>query len=357
MRISHLGKVSALLAMVLAVVVSASSTAHAQFYKLTFLTADESGKAANTDPSLVNPWGISLSPTGPFWVSDNVTGLSTLYDSNGVPQTLVVKIPAHGGGTGSPTGTVFNGSSDFVVAENGKSGAALFLFDSLDGTISGWSSGVDAANAIIAVDNAAQGAIYTGMELANNGSGNFLYVTNFFAGTVEVYDGGFHKTNLTGSFTDPNLPAGYAPYNIRKIGNKLYVVYCKQNQAKNFPQVGAGLGLVDIFDLDGNFVKRFAAKGKLNAPWGIAQAPKKFGTFSKAILVGNLGDGRISGYDATTHKLLGQLKNKAGKAIVLDGLWALTFGNGGLGGSTNILYFTSGPSFYAHGRFGSITAH
>lgn len=356
MRVSRLGRISVILGTALAMILISFSVANAQSYKLTYLTADEAGKAAHTDPNLINPWGISFSPSGPFWVSDNVTGLSTLYDTNGVPQSLVVKIPAHSGGTGSPTGTVFNSSSDFVVTEGANSGPALFLFNTLDGTISGWAPSVDSANAIIGVDKAAQGAIYSGMEIANNGSGNFLYSTNFFSGKVDVYDGKFHKATLTGKFKDPNLPAGYAPYNIRKIGSQLYVVYCKQNQGKNFPEVGPGLGLVDIFDLNGKFVKRFAAKGKLNAPWGIAQAPANFGMFSNAILVGNLGDGRISAYDATTRQFLGQIKKSNGKAIVLDGLWALTFGNGGMGGATNTLYFTSGPDFYTHGRFGSITA-
>jgi uncharacterized protein (TIGR03118 family) len=355
MRISRPGTVS-FLGLTLACVLGALTVAHAQSYKVTFLTADEAGKANNTDPNLINPWGISFSSTGPFWVSDNLTGLSTLYDTNGAPQPLVVTIPSHSGGTGSPTGTVFNSTSDFMVTKGGNSAPALFLFNTLDGTISGWASSVDSTHAIIAVDNATKGASYDGMEIANNGSGNFLYNANFPAGTVDVYDGHFNKAALAGSFVDPNLPAGYAPYNIRKIGNRLYVVFCKQNQAKNFPEFGAGLGVVSIFDLNGNFVKRFAAKGKLNAPWGIAKAPKNFGMFSGAILVGNLGDGRISAYDATTRKFLGQLKKKNGKAIVLEGLWALTFGNGGSGGAKNKLYFTSGPSFYTHGRFGSISA-
>jgi uncharacterized protein (TIGR03118 family) len=340
----------------LAVVICTSSLANAASYKAAFLTADQSGVAPNTDPNLINPWGISFSSTGPFWVSDNNSGLSTIYDSNGKPQSLVVTIPPVGGATsGTPTGTVFNGTTGFVVTKNGHSGPAAFLFDSEDGSITGWSPTVDATNAVVAVDNSGVSAVYKAMELANNGTGDFLYVCNFFSAKIEVYNNNFVQVNLAGSFTDTHLPAGFAPHNIRNIGGQLWVAYAKQNATKTDAVLGPGLGLVDIFDLNGNFIKRFATRGKLNAPWGLALAPATYGTFANNILVGNLGDGKITAYDAVSGAVKGQLANAAGRLIVLPGLWALTFGNGGQGGSKDTLYFTSGPSAYAHGRFGRIT--
>jgi uncharacterized protein (TIGR03118 family) len=337
---------------------ASTSVALAASYQASFLTADQSGIAPNTDPNLVNPWGISFSATGDFWVSDNNTGLSTLYDSTGKPQSLVVTIPVPAGDTNpaTPTGTVFNPSTDFVVTKNGKSGTALFLFVTEDGTISGWAPTVDSTNAVLAVDNSSQGINYKGMEYANNGTGNFLYVANFFNGTVDVFDKNFSKTTLSGSFTDPTLPRGYAPFNIRNINGQMYVTFAKQNASKSDAVLGPGLGLVDVFDLNGNFIKRFTSKGMLNAPWGIAIAPSNFGTFSNDILVGNLGDGHITAFDPTTGAMLGQLSKSNGKAIAINGLWALMFGNGGSGGSTNILYFTAGPNAYAHGRFGEVVS-
>jgi uncharacterized protein (TIGR03118 family) len=359
MRVARLdGKnLPALVVTVMAFVVCLSSLANAAGYKAKMLVADQTGVAANTDPHLINPWGISLSPTGPFWVSDNGTGLSTLYNTTGVPQSLVVTIPPVAGGTvGVPTGTVFNGTTDFSVTKGTKSGPAPFLFVGEDGSISGWNPTVDPTNAILVVDNSASQSDYKGMELGNNGTANFLYVPNFFAATVEVFDGTFQKVNLSGSFTDTHLPAGFAPFNIRLINGQLFVAFAKQNAVKHDARTGPGLGIVDIFDLNGNFVKRLVSKGKLNAPWGMALAPATFGTFSNNLLVGNLGDGLINAYDITTGAFKGQLATPAGQPIVLKGLWGLNFGNGGTGGTANVLYFTSGPSGYQHGRFGSITA-
>jgi len=361
MRVSRLGTKQSwkFMGMLLLLVVSVASLASAASYKATVLTADQSGIAPNTDPNMVNPWGISYSPTGDFWFSDNATGLSTLYNSTGVPQSLVVTIPPPTGSTATsaPTGTVFNGTTGFVVTSGGKSGAASFLFDTEDGTISGWSASVNINAAILAVDNSASGAIYKGMELATNGTSTFLYVTNFFAAKVEVYDNHYNPVTLSGSFTDPHLPSGFAPYNIRNIGGQLFVTFAKQDADKKDSKSGPGLGLVDIFDLNGNFVKRFASQGKLNAPWGLAQAPSNFGKFSSMILVGNFGDGHITAYDPSTGAAKGQLSTSAGTPIAIPGLWAIMFGNGGQGGSTNLLYFTAGPAGETHGRFGSIQAH
>lgn len=331
----------------------ASAPARAAAYSMTVLTADQAGVAPNTDPNLINPWGMSFSPTGPFWVSDNNTGVSTLYDGNGVPQSLVVKIPpAVGTGKGKPTGTVFNGSTDFVVTQGARSGPASFLFCTQDGTVSGWNNSVNATRAILAFSN---GGVFFGMEIANNGTGNFLYVLDFFNAQVIVLDRTFTPVTLSGTFTDPNLPSGWAPYNIRNINGKLYIAYAKQNATKKDSVKGAGLGIIDIFDLNGNFIKRFATKGKLNAPWGLALAPATFGTFANTLLVGNLGDGKITAYNPTTGAVKGQLSDSNGVALVIPGLWELTFGNGGQGGSPDILYFAAGPSSYKHGWFGTIT--
>lgn len=342
----------------LALTVSLSTLASAAGYKATNLVADQSGVAPHTDPNLINAWGISYSPTGPFWVTDNNTGVSTLYNTNGVPQPLIVTIPLPPGmtGTSTPNGTVFNGSIDFVVTNGTASGPASFLFVTEEGTISGWSATVDMTNAILAVDNSAQGINYKGMEIAKNGTANFLYVANFFDATVDVYDTNFNKVTLSGSFTDTNLPPGFAPFNIRKIGTRLFVSYAKQNATKSDAVLGAGLGVVDVYDLNGKFIKRFTTMGQLNAPWGLALAPSNFGTFSSAVLVGNLGDGRITAFNASTGASLGQLSSPTGQPISINGLWGITFGNGGMGGMKNVLYYAAGPNGYKHGRFGNIKA-
>lgn len=358
MRVFRLEGMKACIALVvLALMVSASSLVQAASYLNTVLTADQPGVAPNTDPNLINAWGISFTSTGPFWVSDNNSGKSTLYDGSGKPQSLVVTIPpASGTGSGVPTGTVYNATAGFVVNQGGKSGSAVFLFDTEDGTISGWAPTVNATVAVIAVNNSASGDIYKALELANNGTGNFLYVADFFNAKVRVFDSTFKQVTLSGSFTDPNIPSGYAPYSLRNISGKLYVTYAKQNATKTDAVPGKGFGFVDIFDLNGNFIKRFASMGRLNAPWGLALATASFGTFSNDILVGNLGDGHITAFDPTTGRPKGQLSDINNKPIVIKGLWGLMFGNGGQGGTKNVLYYTAGPQGYAHGRFGSITA-
>jgi uncharacterized protein (TIGR03118 family) len=328
-------------------------------YQVTNLVSNLPGKAPVTDPNLVNPWGISYSPSSPFWVSDNGTGLSTLYDGQGNIVPLVVTVPPPAGGTTSaPTGTVYNGnSSDFVVSKNDKSGGSAFLFDTEDGTLSGWNSNVDPTNAILAVDNSGSGAVYKGLVLASNNSGTFLYATNFRAGTVDVFDKNFAPAKLSGSFTDPNLPKGYAPFGIENMGSSnILVTFAKQDKAKHDNVSGKGLGFVDLFDTNGNLVKRLISQGQLNAPWGLALAPATFGVFSNDLLVGNFGDGRINAFDPNSGAFLGQLMNKKGKADKISGLWALMFGNGGQAGQKNQLFFTAGLHHEADGLFGMITA-
>ncbi|MEO8971088.1 MAG: TIGR03118 family protein [Ktedonobacteraceae bacterium] len=318
------------------------------FYQQTNLTSDISGMAKFTDKNLVNPWGISFAPGSPFWISDEGTGLSTLYDGTGKPQSLIVTVPSAPGGTaGTPTGTVFNSTSGFAVSENGKSGASLFLFDTLDGTISGWSPNVDMTHAIVAVNNSGK-AVYTGLAIGSNKTGTFLYAANFAAGTIDVFDKNFAPATLHGSFKDAGIPAGYVPFNIQLVGSDLYVMYARQDQ-----KAGEGHGFVDIFDTNGNFIKRLISHSKLNLPWGVALAPASFGQFSNDLLVGNFGNGRIHAFDPNTGAFLGTLNDSSNKPIVNDHLWALAFGSGS---QANDLFFTAGIHNQKHGLFGMLTA-
>jgi uncharacterized protein (TIGR03118 family) len=323
------------------------------------------------DPNLVNPWGMSFSPTSPIWVSDNGTGVSTLYRGPiGLRRSLVVTIPPPPGGAGpaAPSGTVFNGTGEFMVSKGAKSGSAFFLFATEDGTISGWNPTVDPTNAIIAVDNSSSPgvdnttsqALYKGLAIGSAQGKNYIYATNFRDGVVEAYDGGF---NFVGSFTDPNVTPdasdpGFAPFGIQNIGDKLYVTFAMQDADKKDDVKGAGLGFVDVFDLQGNFVAQFANGGTLNAPWGLAMAPSNFGTFSNDVLVGNFGDGRINAFDPSTTPATfkGQLTKSDGTPITIDGLWALAFGNGANAQRKNFLFFTAGIEDEAHGLFGRISS-
>jgi uncharacterized protein (TIGR03118 family) len=319
-------------------------------YVQTNLVSDIPGLARFTDPLLVNPWGISLSATSPFWVANNHTGTSTLYNTQGVKQGLVVHIPAPGGGTGAPTGTVFNGTGAFAPL-NGPS--PLFLFATEDGTIAGWhpSTGTTAP---ILIDNSGAGAIYKGLALAGTGSSARLYAANFHAGTVDVWDANLGQ--VFGGFLDPTLPAGFAPFNVQNLGGNIFVTYAMQDAAKVDEVAGPGLGYVDVFNPAGAFLSRLISQGPLNAPWGLALAPAGWGAFGGDLLVGNFGDGMINAFNPLTGAFLGALHNAGGTPLSIDGLWALQFGNGGNGGNPNLLYFTAGLDDETHGLFGSLTA-
>jgi uncharacterized protein (TIGR03118 family) len=333
----------------------------------TNLVSDIAGVARFTDSNLVNPWGIAFAPTGPFWISDNGAGVSTLYDRAGQAQPapnmpLVVTIPLPPVSTASaaaPTGIVFNATSDFSVSVNGKSGASVFIFATEDGTISAWSPTVDSTHAVLEVDNSttptpADGAVYKGLAMGSNASGNFLFATNFRAGTIDVFDKNFAKATLPGSFFDPNIPAGFAPFGIRNINGSLYVTYALQNAEKHDDVAGAGNGFVDVFDTNGNLIKRFASQGTLNSPWGLALAPAAFGPFSGDLLVGDFGDGHINAFDSNSGTFLGQLQDDQGNSLAINGLWGLIVGNGATGGDPNTLYFTAGIGDEQHGLFGSL---
>lgn len=307
-----------------------------------------------TDPNLVNGWGLTRSGGSPFWVSDNVTGKSTLYNGLGqgfpVGSPLVVTIPPAGGSTakGSPTGTVFNitlgnPTPSFMVSNGTKSGTAVFLFDTLDGTISGWSPGVDLHNAQIAADRSSFGAVYTGLAITSDASGDFLYAAdNGPNSRIDVFDKNFHWMR---SFTDPTIKGGFAPYGIQNIGGNLWVTFGGNKSAAGF---------VDEFDSAGNVLLRIT--GPLHSPWGLAMAPADFGPFSNMLLVANnVPDGRINAFDPKSGVFLGTLRDPNGQAIVINQVWALQFGNGGNGGQPNQLFFTAGPNNYANGLFGMIT--
>ena len=330
-----------------------------QVYTRVNLVSDIDGVARFTDPQLINPWGLAFGPTSPFWVADNNGHVSTLYNGRGqafpVGSPLVVAIPTPSSPTGgAPTGLVFNGTGEFAVSANSKSGSSLFLFSSEDGTILGWSFTVNVLSAVIAVDNSASGAVYKGLALASAANGNFLYATNFHAGGVEMYDKSF---NLVKTFTDPNVDPNFAPFGIQNIGGKLYVTFALQKLPdKHDDQSGPGNGFVDVFDTDGTLIRRFASHGTLNSPWGLALAPDGFGRFSHHVLVGNFGDGRINAFD-TEGNFDGQLIDPEGNPLAINGLWALQFGNGAInGGSRNKLFFTAGIADESHGLFGFIEA-
>lgn len=319
-------------------VLTLSGAALAQSYKVSFLTSNLSGKAQHTDPLLQNAWGLAYSPGAPFWVSDEADGWSTLYDGKGNPQSLQVVVPtASGSGFGSPTGLVYNGSQEFKI----RSWTSLFLFATLDGSIQGWSD-FNPSSTLIGATSA--GASYTGLAISSHTTGNMLYAADAANNKVDVYNGTF---SLVNSFTDPTIPAGFAPFGIQDIGGQVYVTYASTS--------GGPKGYIDIFTEAGTFVKRFAQGAPLNQPWGMAVAPSTFGTLAGTLLVSNnTSNGTINGFSLTTGKLVGTIKNSAGKPIVIPGLWGIEFGGGSTSnGKKNSLYFTSGPSD-TNGYFGMI---
>src|SRR5262245_18021591 len=340
------------------------------------LVSDQVGVALNFDPSLINAWGISAAPNaGAFWVSSSGRGLSELYlgDVNGsaIFQPFKVNIPG-----GKPTGQVFNinqpimgtgNSADFSVTDGTNTGASVFIFASKTGAITGWNPAVGdpiqtpfgQLSGFAEVGfQATDGAIYTGLASGDVGTAHFLYAADFHNGKIDVIDGQFQRTTLNGTFTDRNIPSGYAPFNIQNLGGKLYVTYAQQDAARDGGSVaGLGKGFVDVFDTSGHLLRRAASGGMLNAPWGVALAPAGFGSFSGDLLVGNFGDGHIDAYDPSHHfAFAGQLRGADNSPITIDGLWGLQFGNGASAGNANSLYFSAGPARGTHGLFGSLSA-
>jgi uncharacterized protein (TIGR03118 family) len=327
-------------------------------FVVTNLQSDVPGVATFTDPDLVNGWGIVAGPTTPWWVADNGTSRSTLYNgaTGAKVATVIVDIPGRGGArTGLPTGIVFNGvAADFVITgSGGVTGNARFLFDSLDGTISGWNGGPSS----VITYRSDHGSVYTGLAIATSGGAQYLYAADFANNHVDVLDRTWTLQDWGSAFTDPALPAGYAPFGIQTLGGEIYVAYAKVGPDGHEVK-GAGLGVVSVFGTDGSFHGRVATGGDLNAPWGLVWAPSSWERFGGHLLIGNFGDGRINGYRATSGgwEARGHLKDARHHPIVIDGLWGIGFGNGAAAGPTSTLYFAAGPDDETHGLFGSITA-
>jgi uncharacterized protein (TIGR03118 family) len=372
---------------------SAGSFADAQNYTQVNLVANTSGVAPVTDPHLVNPWGMSRSSGSPWWISDNGTGLSTLYNGAGVINSLVVTIPKANPTsktfpTGTPTGTVANGSpTDFVLAPGA---AADFLFSTIDGTISGWNPTVGVAsgstppstNAVVVVKTT-DGSSYTGLTSATINGNRYLYAANFNKGTVDIYDNAFHKVNLRANnedgnqdwdpdqgnnrpFIDERLPRDFVPFNVQAIGNDIVVTFVLHQEGNPLETDGPGLGYVDIFSSDGRLLRRLEHGDWLNSPWGVALAPLDFGTFSHALLIGQFagggtteGSGTIAAYDFATGKFIGLVEDATGKPLAINGLWAISPGNSAVAGSydpagspASELYFTAGPDRGTGGLLG-----
>ena len=337
-------------------------------FSATALVSDTAGTGAlETDTHLVNPWGIAFSPTSPAWVANNHTASSTIYDGNGHAQPagapLVVNLPEGAGGVDfDPTGIVFNATHSFAISSNGASATAAFVFDGEGGMIGGWSPGVDADNVVVMYTDAG-GAVYKGLAIANNGSGDFLYATDFFNNKVDVFDKDFAKQPAASfPFTDPGLPDGYAPFGIQALptgtngATQIYVSYAQQEPPDNDDEAdGPGLGIVDVYDTNGALVTQLiAAGGVLDAPWGMALAPDDFGTFANTLLVGNFGDGKINAFDPTSGELVGTLAAADGTPFAVVGLWGIAFGNDANNQPHNTLFYAAGTNDEANGQYGRI---
>lgn len=346
----------------------AGAVAYGQHYTQTNLVSNEMGVAPVTDSDLINPWGMSRSPGSPWWISDNGTGLSTLYNGAGAKQGLVVTIPAAASGSqGTPTGAIYNGSAtDFLLAPGFP---AKFLFSTLDGTIAGWNPGANATTAITKFKTA-DGSEYTGLTSAYIGSAVYLYAANFVKGRVDVYDTAFHPVHFGEErFDDDRLPPEFVPFNVQAIGNDIVVTYAQHEKGQMVETDGPGLGYVDIYSSSGRLLQRLEHGPWLNAPWGVALAPLDFGRFSHDLLIGQFAgggttesSGYIAAYDLATGRLDGLLEDATGAPIAINGIWAISPGNASTGNydaasaPATELYFTAGPNHGAGGLIGYLTA-
>jgi len=387
------------LAMLPALTFAQASKETNHYVQTNLVTDPNSGiSAAHTDTNLLNSWGLARSTTSPWWISDNNAGVSTLYDGTGAARALVVKIPGPNGTVpctakntpancfvSAPTGVVFNGSPDFDLSPGDPTTAAAFIFVTEDGTISAWAGGTAAT---LEVDNSANptpadGAVYKGATIGEFNGKRYLYVANFRAGKVEVYDTNFHQVRLSDgdgddrgeheeAFQDERIPKGFAPFNVQNIGGSLFVTYAKQTPDKHDNVAGPGLGFVDLYSPSGKLLTRFQHGSWLNAPWGIVWTPRDFGELSNKILVGNFGSGWIAAYNGFTGEFIDFMRDHNGNIVGIDGLWALAFGNSAAGcpatppagsnlpkcgaaGPYNSLFFTAGPNGEMDGLFGTLT--
>ena len=319
----------------------------------TNLVADISSFGAVTiDPKLVNAWGLAFGPNGALWVANNGTGTTTFYTQAGAKLQPTVSVPsAVAGEPGVPTGAIYNASADFVIpgpAAGPALGAAQLILAGEDGTISAWNNNTG-SSAVLVADRSAEGAVYKGIAMGLNADAMFLYLTNFKGNNIDVFDAGF---NFVGSFNDPSIPAGFAPFGIQNINNTLYVTYAKQKGPDNEDDdPGVGNGFVDVFTPAGRVLRRFASHGSLNSPWGIAVAPAGLGKFAGDILIGNFGDGMIGAYDPSSGALVEMLRSPGGAPVTIPGLWGLAFAPG-----SAALFFSAGPGDESHGLVGTLTA-
>jgi uncharacterized protein (TIGR03118 family) len=310
-------------------------------FTITNQVADQSGVAPVTDPLLVNPWGLSQAPGSPLWVANNGSDSSTLYNKD-----TFAKVPLNVAVPGGPTGTTFVGIGNaFNISSGGTTGQTVFAFATQSGQIQGWNPTVDLTHTVVAVDQSASGAVFTGLTLGTAGASPRLYAADFAHGVVSMFDTSY---NQIGAFTDPQLPDGYAPFNVQNLNGQLYVTFALREAGGSDEVAGHARGFVDVFDTDGNLVRRLVQHGRLNAPWGLAIAPASFGKLAGALLVGNFGDGRITAYDATTGRYIGVVKGEDNTRVAIDGLWALHTGPNGT------ITFSAGPDDETHGLLGSI---
>ena len=349
---------AATLAAALVAVGTSSAGPPGNHYTVTPLASDVPSMAPVTDSNLQNTWGLARGPATPWWIANNGTASTSVYTGAGA-RVDIGGLPAQGV-PGDPTGAVFSGIAGQFKVGTAASPTTLdtsnFVFDSEDGTISAWRIGSTAAQ--VTVDMSSSGAVFKGLAISNGPSGPRLYATDFANGRVDVFDGGWNQVNTPGAFVDQTLPAHYAPFGIQTIGDRVFVTYGKQQPGSTDEAHGQGLGIVDVFDLDGKFLGRVAQHGQLNAPWGLAWAPASFGRFGGDLLVGNFGDGQINAYAEMSNghfEHRGTLHAETNGKLSIDGLWALEFGNTGSNGDPQTLFFTAGIDDEAHGLFGTIT--
>jgi uncharacterized protein (TIGR03118 family) len=336
----------------------ATTAAESNAYVVHNLVSDVAGMADHVDANLVNGWGLTSLASSPWWVADNGTNVSTLYQADGTQVSLVVQVPS------APTGAVSNAGPHFVVRNATFSGPAVFIFATEEGRILGWNPAVPppppSHQAQVAVNHSSVGAVYKGLAIASTPAGDFLYATDFHNRRVDVFDGSWNQVSIPGAFVDPKIPEGFAPFGIQNISGTIFVSYAKQDAAKHDDVAGQGLGFVDMFDTSGAFLGRVASRGQLNSPWGLAMAPASFGRFGGDLLVGNFGDGQINAYELQPNgnfEHRGELRATSGNILAIDGLWSLQFGKGAAAnGPTDTLFFTAGPNGEADGLFGTIRA-
>ncbi len=336
-------------------------------YVQTNLVSNVKGLARTTDRNLQNPWGVSQNTEGQFRVADNATGESTEYSAAGSKIGKPITIPTPPGVTppSAPNGNVFNTTSGFVISHDGKSAPATVIFSSENGTIVGFNPAVDPKKGILEANLSKSGAVFKTLTAGSVNGANYVYASDFHNGRVDVFNSQFQLVHLSGSFTDPNIPAGFAPFGLKNVNGTLFVTYAKQDAARHDDVAGVGNGFIDEFTLSGDFIERFASQGLLNSPHGIAVAPANFGQFSNALLVGNFGDSKVNAFDLKTGQFLGQLTDADGKTLILNGgfkkekdtkgLWGLTFGDGQNGAATNALFFAAGIKDEIDGLFGNVT--